>query len=397
MKRFLLTGLMILGLGQFASYAQQRGSYQDDIYYNSSDVKKSVDKQKQREEKEAILREQQKEQEQKTNYDGNTYSSSGNDYNTDEGSSTAYQHSYETDADNDGYIDDNDDFYYSSRVRKFGYSYSGMYGYYSPFYDPFWYHPWYSPYPYSGVTVSIGWGTGPYWAPYYSGWNMWYGYGYPGYYNPWYYPYYGYGGGYCGYGYNDGFYGNGCGYGYGYGGYSRNVVYGPRTSLGSSSYGPRSMRTENSAILNNGNTFGPQRRMGAPNNGAINNEPSRTMRSSRALPDNAINTQPERSADAMSPRSDRFEQRNMQQEQPQMRQQRGFGRFFGNGSNNNAQRLEQRQEQPMRQEMRSEPRYEQPRYQQRSEPSQQRMGGSSSPSRSYGSGSFGGSSGGRRR
>ena len=46
MKRFLLTGLMFLTVGLSASYAQKRGSYSDDIYYNSTDAKKEAEAQK---------------------------------------------------------------------------------------------------------------------------------------------------------------------------------------------------------------------------------------------------------------------------------------------------------------------------------------------------------------
>ena len=135
MKRLLLTGLLFLGLGQLSSFAQSGGSYTDDIYYSSEDAKKEAEAQKKKDAEAQARREQARQNEEYSSSDPN----------------------YESDGD---YIDYDDDYYYSNRLRRFNSPYWGM-GYYSGFYDPWggwgspwgWgYNPWYRP----GFSVSVG-------------------------------------------------------------------------------------------------------------------------------------------------------------------------------------------------------------------------------------------------
>lgn len=72
-----------------------------------------------------------------------------------------------------------DDYYYSNRIRRFSdpWAYGGGF-YASPFWSSGWYGPGYNPW-YgwgSGISISVGWGWGGY-------------YPYSGFYNPWYNPY----------------------------------------------------------------------------------------------------------------------------------------------------------------------------------------------------------------
>lgn len=161
------------------------------------------------------------------------------------------------------------DRYYGSRSRRnyvyfndpfyspFGYSAAYCYGIYDPFCFPGYY-------PYTGLTVSIGYGWGSPWG---------YGYGYRPYgaygygYRPYDYYGYGYGGGYGSYyhGFYDGYYANN-GYGYGY---NRKKVQ----------YGPRGDRSVVPATSNTGGRSNPGRSAVEPGNGGrINVDPGRVGR-----------------------------------------------------------------------------------------------------------------------
>lgn len=231
MKRFLITGLLLAGIGAMPSFAQNR-SYQDDIYYNSSDAKKNAANDKQRDE------DQRNSDRQRSDNDNNTYSGSGDNYSSN-GDYQNYGRSYGS----DDYVDYDDDYYYSTNINRFYRPFYNM-GYYSGFYNPYWYDPYWtdpywgwSPWARPGISVSVGWG-GPYWSSYW-GWYNWYGYS--GWGSYWSYPYYGGGwgyGGWCGYGggyyngYWNGYYAGLYNYGYGRPGY-RNITYGPRYAMNS--------------------------------------------------------------------------------------------------------------------------------------------------------------------
>lgn len=411
MKRFLLTGVLFLSVGQFLAHAQNnsRTTYTDDIYYGADDAKKNAEK-----EAEAEEARRAKAAEAAAARNENTYTSSGDDAVAD-GNYESYNRSYESDGDE--YIDYNDDdYYYSSRMRRFNSNYYGF-GYYTPFYDPFWYDPWYSPWygPRSGVSVSIGWG-GPYWSSYYgmSGW-----YGYPGFYSAWNYPYYagwgGYYGGWGGYygGYYDGYYAGA------YGGNVRSVQYGPRTSFN----GPRNGYRRDAysggggSLRSSTSGAGPRQVLrtapdqhGATDNyrgRATNNGDLRNADRSVSSPDRSFSGNDMRMRNRFDNNAGSNDNRGAEQQQiqaaPQPRAERR-GRFFQNLNNafsndNSGQRAQPASEQRARQQMQSEQpaqRYE-PAQQRQAEPSYQRSTPSSSPSRggSMGGGSNGG--GGRRR
>ena len=85
MKRFLLTGLLFLGLGQLSSYAQSGGSYTDDIYYSSEDAKKDAEAQQKKDAEAQARREQARQNEEYSSSDRN-YESDGDyiDYDDDD-------------------------------------------------------------------------------------------------------------------------------------------------------------------------------------------------------------------------------------------------------------------------------------------------------------------------
>lgn len=258
MKRFILTGLLLLGVMHTSSFAQSTRSYEDDIYSTGEDARKA------KERTEEADRNRQRYQTEEA-YD-NTYNSSGSD-NGSNGNYDNYARSY----DNDGYIDYDDDYYYSTQINRFNRPFYNM-GYWSSFYNPYWYDPfWADPYGVGwnywsrpGFSVSIGWGWGqPYWSSYW-GWYNWYGY--TGFNSFWYYPFYGggWGGGYWA-GYNNGYY-NGYWNGYYSGLYGgrpyRSVTYGPRASVNSGgSYGFRGengLRQQAPVPGSSSNPYGPR-------------------------------------------------------------------------------------------------------------------------------------------
>jgi hypothetical protein len=256
MKRLLLTGLLLLGMGQMVSFAQT-----DDIYFNSSDIEKQKQEDKINAEQQARQRAQGED----------NYSSSGN-ANSGEGNYQSYGKSY----DNDGYIDYDNDNYYSTRIRRFNYPFYNM-GYYSAFYNPYWYDPyWYDPYwgwsAWNRPGFNVSFGYGPYWNSYWS-WYTWYGY--PAYYSSWNYPYYAnpYGSYYTGYwnGYYAGMYGN-------YG--TKSVSYGPRNSTNFAYHsGGRNGGLRTQTINPNGAVSSPSsglRSTGVRNNtGVVSEQPGR--------------------------------------------------------------------------------------------------------------------------
>lgn len=165
----------------------------------------------------------------------------------------------------DNYYDE-DDYYYSSRMRR--YNSCGNYNYFNPYYS----NPYYGGYAnncwncntwgYGNNSYYYGnsWGWG-YGSNYYYG-NSYYGYGNPYYGNSYYgNPYYGYGNPY--YGYGNPYYGYGTPY-YGYpnygnnwgGGneYGNNTYYGHRDGIGSGNYNNNSYSTRPRRPEENGNT-----------------------------------------------------------------------------------------------------------------------------------------------
>lgn len=213
MKRLLLTGIVLLGLGVSSAIAQS----DDDVYYNSKDAKKDAEKYTE------PARESSQTQDRYDDGSNRNYDN-GNTVSTDEG---------------DEYSEyDSDDYSYASSMRRFNSPMYGM-GYYGGWYNPYWNNPYWGMSPGwgwgSGWSIGIGYGSGfgyggPYWS---SGWgyNAWYGY--PGWGSYWNSPYcgYGWGGGYYGWGgygagYWNGYYAGAYGYGAG-----RVVNYGSRYSM----------------------------------------------------------------------------------------------------------------------------------------------------------------------
>jgi hypothetical protein len=160
---------------------------------------------------------------------------------------------------------DNEDFYYSTRIKRFYHPYIGF-GFYDPiytsyaYYDPFGYdyygYPGSSFYVNFGVGFNFGIGFGWGW-PYYYGYNNWY---YPTYTYPYYggcnyYPYYPpsycnayyppyYGGGSCGGGYYPPY------------GDHHDYYYGPRTT-GNTGSSPRSPNTPPGIVRTDVKSVGP--------------------------------------------------------------------------------------------------------------------------------------------
>lgn len=277
MKRFLFAGILLLGLGQVPAIAQSGSTYQDDIYYNSSDAEKQAAKDA-RNENNARYNNNNNNQQYSQN-EGNNYSNSGNNYN--DGNYQNNGQSYQS----DDYVNYDDDYSYATNMRRFDNSFSNL-GYYSTFNNPYWYNPyWVDPYwgynPWMGPSfgVSIGFG-GPYWSSAW-GWNMWMGY--PGFYSAYAYPYYG-GWGYYGYGMGCGYYSgfwNGyyagvCnGYGnYGYHGYN-NVTYGPRYSMNTNYTAIRNNLSGNRAMTTPAGWQQPGTRGSSFNNGYNNPQQQR--------------------------------------------------------------------------------------------------------------------------
>lgn len=256
MKRLGIIGLLLLFAGT-VSQAQNRNTYQDDIYFSSSDARKDAEKKAAEDQK----RNSQRRASERDDRNDDYYDNNGNDNSNARIYDSKYDNGRTYEADE--YVDYDDDYYYSTQMNRFGYNSFYNRPYYSAFnnpywYDPFWvdpywgWSPWYRP----AVTVGVGFG-GPYWSSYW-GWQSWWGYGswgsywYPGPavgfgwgYSPW------WGGGYySGYwnGYYAGMYGGGW-----RGGYGRSVTYGPRYSMNnmansmrtpvSSTTGTRGLRT----------------------------------------------------------------------------------------------------------------------------------------------------------
>ena len=412
MKRLLLTGLLFLGVGQVASFAQT-----DDIYFNSADIEQQKKEDKKRAAEEARIRAAEEE---------NQYSSYGQN-GSESGDYQTYNKSY----DSDGYSEYNgDDYYYSSRIRRFNYPFYNM-GYYSAFHNPYWYDPfWSDPYwgwsPWTRPGFSITMGYGPYWNSY-GGWYSWYGYG--AFNSFWNYPYYAYpyGSYYSGFwnGYYAGLYNNNNNYGGG-----RTVTYGPRNSTNvlnntrdRSSLGmkPGAVNTNPRAGFRTtpaANTAQPVRN--TADNGRVVSEDrpagrravdARSAEANEEMTNSRGGVATDRAMDDNRPVRRRF-----YQSEAQPSQDRQAGSMTEGGTRYQQPRQEarpsypsprqQQQTQPQRepryQQQRAEPRYEtpraQPRYEApRSQPSYQspRM---SSPAPSRGGGSFNSSGrGGSRR
>lgn len=208
MKRHIISGLILLLLGFSPAGAQ----VYDDIYYTPADAQKEAAQQSKADKR-----------------DNDRYVQESRGGQQDQNSGGYYR--------GDEYIDYENDYYYATNINRFNRPFHNM-GFYSSFYNPFWYDPfWVDPYwgwsPWASPGISISFGS-PYWTSY-GGWYNWYGY--PGFYSSWSYPYYagGWGGGW--YGYNAGYYsGYWNGYYAGlynnhYGGGYRPATYGPRYSL----------------------------------------------------------------------------------------------------------------------------------------------------------------------
>src|SRR4051812_24663176 len=98
MKRFLISGLVLLALGgSTSSFAQGSNKYDDDIYYNSKSKKASSQQTEQQQ--------TNTNQNEQTN-DPDTYTSSGEKKN-------ARQYS-----DDEDYADYDNDYYYSTRINR---------------------------------------------------------------------------------------------------------------------------------------------------------------------------------------------------------------------------------------------------------------------------------------
>jgi hypothetical protein len=226
MRQFIIAG--IIGIMACTSAdAQNKNTYQDDIYYNSSDAQKDARTQAKYESEQRAIRNQQ----------NNTA------YNYDK-----VNGQQDIDGDQSAYSNYNDDdYYYATNINRFN---RGFYyrPYFSTFNNPYWYNPnWVDPYwgwsPWYRSGISMGMGAGPYWNSYW-GWQSWYGYnGFNSYY---YYPSYSFGWGNnwayggCGYynNYWNGYYAGMYGYGYkngyyngNYSNYNSNTSYGPRYSM----------------------------------------------------------------------------------------------------------------------------------------------------------------------
>jgi hypothetical protein len=200
--------------GASASFAQSKRTYDDDIYYNSKNARE--------EEPEAEEQRPQKRASRQAAEERDTYTSSGNSY--DSRSNQRYD-------DEDDYVNYDDDYYYSTQINRFNYPFYNR-PYWSSFYNPYWYDPfWVDPYwgwnPWARPGFTVAFGAGPYWSSFW-GWQSWYGCGgFSSYYGN---PGFGmYGGYYSGFwnGYYAGLYNN---FGYGNGRY-RAITYGPRYSL----------------------------------------------------------------------------------------------------------------------------------------------------------------------
>lgn len=294
MKRFFFAGMaFVLCASGGHAFAQNNGSYTDDVYYNASQAEKDA--------------QQAAQQPADDSENENYYNSSGQD-NSYDGSNAADYNDYDG---GNGYIDYDDDSY-TMRMRRFYYPMNGV-GYwgsvYSPYWnDPFFYNPYYSWGGWYTPGFSMSFGYGPYWS---SGWgcNTWYGYGG---FNSWYYPYYGYG---YGSGYWNGYYAGL--YDAGYGNH-----YSPSRSL---NYGPRGARNQR---LNNSGNYGTGRRMDI--------QPGRTVRPLRSTqPIVGQRTGSLNSANGARP----GESRNA------IRLNEGSPRVY---DNNNSQQVAPRQERPSR-------------------------------------------------
>ena len=399
MKQLLLICILLIGVGQTASFAQN-----DDIYFNSADIEKQKAEDKKKAEEAARMRAQQNEDQ---------YSSSGQNGSSD-GDYKAYGKSY----DNDGYSDYNgDDYYYSSNIRRFNYPFYNM-GYYSAFHNPYWYNPyWYDPYwgysAWNRPGFSVSFGYGPYWSSY-GGWYNWYGYN--AFNSYWNYPYYAspYGSYYSGYwnGYYAGLY-NGGGNGGG-----RTITYGPRNS---SDFGrnTRDRAGLRSATVSNPLNAGPRAGFRTTNEGTVVNEGGTRVTNSRVseatgrteTTRNANVDRPVENADR--PSRSRFsrteensrpvyqqdrQQQQISEDRPASRPRQEARPIYQ--SPRQEQRMERQPQRMQRYEQqRSEPRYEAPRSEPRFQSSPRmespRMS-SPAPSRSSGGSFGGGRSGGRR-
>ncbi|HXS37419.1 MAG TPA: hypothetical protein VN721_12015, partial [Flavipsychrobacter sp.] len=252
MKRFFLTGILLLGIAQMVSYAQT-----DDIYSNGSDQQNSGSNRGSNNSNYNNNQNYNNQNNNNQNYNNQqTYQSPYQDNNANNGNynNNNYSNNNNSNNNSDEYVDYNDDNSYSTRIRRFDDPFYNQ-GYYSSFYNPYWYSPNYvDPYmgwnPWYGPSFGVGIGIGgPYWSSYW-GWNTWWGYpgfgscwGYPLYASPWYGGFYG--------GFWNGYY---AGIYNGYGGYTgRSVSYGPRYTLNNrySGIGYRS-------ALGYGNNAGPR-------------------------------------------------------------------------------------------------------------------------------------------
>ncbi len=368
MKRLILAGLgwaLISG----PLFAQNNGGYVDDVYYNGSmaeqDARSSAKKQKQRE--------------QSATGDYDAYNSSAyDDYNNYQDNGDYYDESY---------IDYDDDSY-TSRIRRFYYPMASV-GYWGGIYSPFWNSPfyanpyygwggWYTP----GFSVSVGWGGGPYWNNCW-GMNAWYGYGG---FSSWYMPYGSY---YSGWnngfwnGYYAGFY-DGIRNNYPYG--RTNVVYGPRgTRNGMLSSGAYSRSGRMQAYDRGGRMMQPQRGVGnsaTPRANGINNgTPGRTTRGFQTIEGRSSG----RNGEAIRVSEGN---RNGAQVSPNATRDMNAGRpvIRENNINNDRNNIRIQQQQPARQDFNIRRNDQQPAIrQQNNTPAPQRYSPSPAPSRNFSS------------
>lgn len=250
MKAPYIYSLAVLALfATSCSTTYHTNVHHDDIYYSEDDD---------------IAYEENDDSQENYGYDSYGH----DDYETEEDYSTSSKkqdgqgNTYVT----NNYYDNYDDYYYSSRIKRFHRPYSGF-GYYSNCYTDFYFYN-HNPH-YYGTSIYIGWGYPNY---YYRPYHYYRPYPYYGYYPSYgYNPYGGYGGYYSGYhhgyangyhhGYNDGYYGyggyNSGYYGSGYNDYKNsNVRYGARGSVSSNT--PVTRGTGNSTIKSgktDGNTL----------------------------------------------------------------------------------------------------------------------------------------------
>ena len=371
MKRSLLTGILLLGVGA-VSYAQNSN---DDIYSNGqgqsaaprpSNNGNSYNNNNGNYNGNYNGNNNSGGNNNNSGNSGNTYNSSPNTtydngynqnqqqggYNQPQNGNQDQQQGYSQNGGGDQYIDYDDDNYYATHIHRFNDPYYNM-GYYSTFNNPYWYNPyWVDPLwgynPWYRPSFGFGIGFGPYWS---GGWgyNTWYGYG--GFNSCWNYPIYGSGfyGGYYG-GFWNGYYG---GVYNGYGRYTgiSNVVYGPRVTAlnnvgyhggslirtGRMSQGPSALNGSNLGNANNYQRLNASRPIGSNtgNTGFNGNANQSGFRGGQAQAQNNIRAQaqPAQAQGFQNQRASSQSGNNMQTQSAQ----RGRGGFFNNVFGGNRQ------------------------------------------------------------